>query len=323
MRVPVDTDAMMRLVNRHWEQQQQIVASSSARIATGTRLVSAVDDVAGVAIAERVRSQFEALHQAGRNAQEGINFVEIAQGSLTQTTTLVQRLRVLALQSANGTFDDSQRGLLQRTVVLTLDELDALVRRSQANGIGLLDGSRPSLSVQTGTGAGDVFDVALRAADRDALGLGPLSVATQEDSVSALDRLDEAIEILNAHRAEMAAAQNRLAHMVRTLGASGEAAEAAHARISDADIGVETARLLRAQISSQAGAAMMVQVRQAMETVLHLLLPPAGAPDAAASGSPPSAPASSPVPDAAASGSPLSAPASPPSSPKAEVSAES
>lgn len=275
MRIPVDTEALMRTVGRHWQQQQQIVASSSARIATGTRLASAVDDAAGVAIAERMRSQFEALYQAGRNAQDGVNFVEIAQDALTQTTDLVQRLRVFALQSANGAFDGGQRSFLQRATVLTLDELDAITRRANANGIGVLDGSRSNLRIQTGPHAGDGLDIGLRAANRESLGLGELSVATQQDAVSALDRLDEAIDVLNEHRAEMAAAQNRMMRLIETLGAQAEHAQATHARISDADIGQEMARRLRAEIASQAGAAMMVQVRQATETVMQLLLPSA------------------------------------------------
>lgn len=273
MRIPNDTEALMRTVTRHWQQQQQIVASSSARIATGTRLVSAVDDAAGVAITERVRSQFESLYQAGRNAQDGINFVEIAQGSLSQMTDLVQRMRVFALQSANGTYDDGQRGFLQRATVLALDELDAINRRAHANDIGMLDGSRSSLRIQTGAHGGDGLDIPLRAADSGAIGLTDLSVATQEDAVSALDRLDEALEVLFEHRAELAAAQNRMARTIETLGVSAENTQASHARISDADIGHEAVRMLRAQIASQAGAAMMVQVRQATETVMQLLLP--------------------------------------------------
>ena len=285
MRIPNDTEALMRTVTRHWQQQQQIVASSSARIATGTRLVSAVDDAAGVAIAERVRSQFESLYQAGRNAQNGINFVEIAQGSLSQMTDLVQRMRVFALQSANGAYDDGQRGFLQRATVLTLDELDALSRRSHANDVNMLDGSRSNLRIQNGANAGDGFDIALRAADSDSIGLGDLSVATQDDAVSALDRLDEALEVLFEHRAELAAAQNRMASAIKTLGVSAENTQATHARISDADIGHETVRMLRAEIASQAGAAMMVQVRQATETVMQLLLPepPPLTPDASGS----------------------------------------
>lgn len=290
MRIPNDTEALMRTVTRHWQQQQQIVASSSARIATGTRLVSAVDDAAGVAIAERVRSQFEALYQAGRNAQDGINFVEIAQSSLGQMTDLVQRMRVFALQSANGVYDDGQRGYLQRATVLTLDELDALSRRSHANGINMLDGSRSNLRIQNGANGGDGFDIALKTVDSDAIGLGDLSVATQEDAVSALDRLDEALEVLFEHRAELAAAQNRMARMIETLGVSAVNTQASHARISDADLGHETVRMLRAEIASQAGAAMMVQVRQATETVMQLLLPdpPKLTPEAGAGGSSPS-----------------------------------
>lgn len=273
MRIPIDTDSALRTIQRHWEHQQQVVASSSARIATGSRLVGAVDDAAGVAIAERVRAQFEGLRQAARNTQEGVNFVQIAEGTLSQTTDLVQRMRVIALQSANGTYTDDQRTMLQRAVVLTLDELDAMVRRSHVNDINLLDGSRPSLRVQAGPTATDTLDLTLGSNDSAALGVGELSVATQADSVSALDRLDEAIDVLNEHRAEMASARARMERTITSLGASQDLARATHARINDTDLGAETVRMLRAQIASDSGAAMMVQVRQATQLVLNLLLP--------------------------------------------------
>lgn len=275
MRIPVDTDYAMRTVQRHWEHQQQVIASSSARIATGSRLVGAVDDAAGVAIAERVRSQFEAMRQLSRNAQDGINFVQIAEGTLTGSTDLVQRMRVMALQSANGTYTDDQRSHLQRSVVLTLDELDALAHRSSANGVGLLDGSRSALSITTSPDGRGPLQVALPTADSDGIGLAGLSIATQEDATSALDVLDEALEVLYEHRAEMAAARSRMERMIDTLGAAQEQATASHARINDADLGQETVRMLRAQIASDAGAAMMVQVRQATQLVLNLLLPQA------------------------------------------------
>lgn len=273
MRIPIDTDSVMRTIQRHWEHQQQVVASSSARIATGSRLVGAVDDAAGVAIAERVRAQFEGLRQAARNTQEGVNFVQIAEGTLSQTTDLVQRMRVIAVQSANGTYTDDQRTLLQRAVVLTLDELDAMVRRSHANDINLVDGSRSSLRVQAGPAATDALELALGSNDSAALGLTELSVATQADSVSALDRLDEAIDVLNEHRAEMASARARMERMITSLGATEDATRATQARINDADLGAETVRMLRAQIASDAGAAMMVHGRQATQLVLNLLLP--------------------------------------------------
>lgn len=273
MRIPVDSDAAMRTIHRHWEHQQQIVASSSARIATGSRLVSAVDDAAGLAIAERVRSQFEGLRQAGRNAQQGINFVQIADSTLQTTTDLVQRMRVMAVQSANGTYTDTQRSAMQRSVVLTLDELDAIARRSRINDIAVLDGSTPRLRIQVGPNSADVIEVPLRAADHEAVGLEELSVETQEKAVSALDRLDEALEALYAHRAEMAAAQQRMERAIKSLGVTEINSREAHSRIADADLPAETVRMLRAQIASDAGAAMMVQVRQATQLAVDLLLP--------------------------------------------------
>lgn len=108
----------------------------------------------GVAIAQKVRAQFESMRQVARNAQEGVNSVRIAEVTLTQGTDLVQRMRVMALQSANGTFTDEQRGYLQRAVVLTLDELDALAHRSGSGDVNLLDGSRTMLRVHAGPGAG-------------------------------------------------------------------------------------------------------------------------------------------------------------------------
>lgn len=294
MRIPVDTDILARTAARSWEASQASAATAARRLATGERVSSAIDDAAGLAIAERLRAQYEGLYQASRNAQEGVNFLQIAEGALSHTGDLLQRIRVLALQSANGTFEDRQRSLLQKVVDRTLDEIDAVAHGARYNGAALLDGSRTQWTLQVGADAGDTFTVRLDAATADALGLdgtmderavtemrfaqaaldlGPLSIETREKAVTAIEILDRALAYVLAERAEHGASVNRLDFMIRTLGVTAENIDAAHSRIIDADIPAETARLLRSQIAGEASATMMAQAQRAQALVLELLRP--------------------------------------------------
>lgn len=274
MRVPVDTDALMHSIQRHWSAQQQVAQSSRARLASGTRIVSAADDAAGLAIAERMRSVASGRYQASRNAQEGVNLVQIADGAMSQMSELLQRMRVFAVQSANGTYSGPQRSALQKALEHSLAAFDTVVANTTYNGKSVLDGSRASVSVQVGPDGGQSLQIDLAHADRAGIGLsGSLSIAEQPDAESALDLLDDAIDELMAQRAQMAAAQQRLEGMVRTLGASADLTQESAARVSDADIGAESARMLRAQLYADVGVALISQVQQVQLSVLDLLAP--------------------------------------------------
>lgn len=294
MRIPVDVDALARSAARAWETAASDATVATRRLATGTRVMSAVDDAAGLAIAERMRAQFEGLFQASRNAQEGVNFLAVAEGALSRTGDMLHRIRVLAVQSANGTYNDAQRAVLQGVVDRTLDEIDAVAHGTRYNGAALLDGTRTQWTLHVGADTGDTFTVTLGAATADALGLdgtlderaaaearfaraaldlGPLSIATQHQAVNALDIVDRALAYLLTERAEHGASLERLEAMIDSLGASAQAVDGARARITDADVPAETARLLRARIAGESSAAVMAQAQRAQALVLELLRP--------------------------------------------------
>lgn len=327
MRIAIGSDVLMQTAARHSTQAHERIAVSVRHVASGKRVASAIDDAAGLAVAQRLRAQYESLFQASRNAQEGLNFLDIADGALTRTTDVLQRLRIIALQSATDTYTDTQRLHLQRAVDLSLDEIDAVAARTTYGGHTLLDGSRTAWHLQVGADAGQTLTIEVRAADRVALGLapardaadaetpadgadgadgvdadsarapttpalptdtavapaqaafaaaaggGPLSVRTRDAAVTALDLLDKALAYVLVERAEFGAASNRLEFMIRTLGVSADAARAAEARITDADLPAEVATMVRAQIAAEVTAHMMARAQHAQALVLELLRP--------------------------------------------------
>lgn len=307
MRVPIDVDALQRVVQRNWTQQASAISTSSARLATGLRIVSAVDDAAGLAISQRDRSVSEGAHQAHRNIQDGIALTRIGEGALSEMTAMMQRMRVLALQSANGTFSDSQRTGMQAAVTMTLDEMDAIVRRTEANRLRVFGGD--PLSIQVGPQSGQTLSVARPDVGATALGLngseghGGIDIGTQEGAKSAIQMLDEALEALFEHRAEIAAAENRMASAARALAVQEANARAAASRREDADIAAEASTLAKATMLAEVGSAMMTQVQQVQRSVLELLRPLTEAksePESGdqVSGGPPVAPAGASVSNA-------------------------
>lgn len=274
MRVPIDIDALQRVVQRNWAHQVQQISTSSARLATGSRIVSAVDDASGLAISQRDRSVSEGAHQAHRNIQDGIALTRIGDGALSEMTAMLQRLRVLSLQSANGTFGDAQRAGMQSAVVMTLDEMDAIVSRTEANRVRVLGGDR--FSVQVGPQAGHTLSFALPDASTARLGLtgdAGIDISTQEGAKSALQMLDEALEALFEERAEIAAAENRMAAAARALAVQEANMRAAASRREDVDVAQEAGALAKATMLAEVGTMMMAQVQQVQRSVLELLRP--------------------------------------------------
>lgn len=274
MRVPIDVDALQRVVQRNWTHQVQQISTSSAKLSTGLRIASAVDDASGLALSQRDRSVSEGAHQAHRNIQDGIALTRIGDGALSEMTAMLQRMRVLSLQSANGTFGDTQRAGMQAAVLMTLDEMDAIVQRTEANRVRVFGGD--PLSFQVGSQAGHTLEMKRPDVGTSALGLtgeAGIDISTQEGAKSALQMLDEALEQLFAERAEIAAAENRMAAAARALAVQEANSRAAASRREDVDVAQEASTLAQATMLAQVGSAMMAQVQQVQRSVLELLRP--------------------------------------------------
>lgn len=277
MSVSLDLDALMSTVHRHWAGHVDVATRSSARLSTNSANLSARDDAAGVAISTRHRSVAGGLGQAGRNVQDAMSAARLGQGALSTMTEMMQRMRVLAVQSANGTYTDEQRGHMQAAVVMTLDEMDRLVEQTQAAGVSMLGAG--SMTVQAGAGAGDGVAFALADARRANLGIadgenGPgVNVGTQEGARSALQLLDEALQQLFEEQARTAAIESRMAAAARALAVQEANLEAMVARKQTVDVPSEAAKLARAQMFTETSVRVMQQVMEVQRSVLDLVRP--------------------------------------------------
>ncbi len=255
---------------------------SLERLASGLRINRASDDAAGLAIAEGFRSVAAAARVAQRNAQDGINLVQTAEGALSETVNMLQRMRELAVQSANGTNSVQNRLDLQLEFDQLLDQIDDIASNTEFNGVTMLDGSVATITLQVGARAGQTIDITLTSA-ADTVGLGvdglltsgisdPLDEATgQANASAALAVLDAALITVNGMRSTLGAAQNRLEFTISVLAIQEENSKSSESFIRDADIALETIAFTRNQILVSAGTSVLAQANIVPQTALQLL----------------------------------------------------
>lgn len=255
---------------------------SLERLASGLRINRASDDAAGLAIAEGFRSVAAAARVSQRNAQDGINLVQTAEGALSETVNMLQRMRELAVQSANGTNSVQNRLDLQLEFDQLLDQIDDIASNTEFNGVTMLDGSIATITLQVGARAGQTIDITLTSA-ADTLGLGvdglltsgisdPLDEATgQANASAALAVLDAALITVNGMRSTLGAAQNRLEFTISVLAIQEENSKSSESFIRDADIALETIAFTRNQILVSAGTSVLAQANIVPQTALQLL----------------------------------------------------
>lgn len=240
--------------------------TSLQRLSSGLRINSAKDDAAGLAISERMTTQIRGLNQAARNASDGISLAQTAEGALAEVTNNLQRIRELAVQSANATNSVSDRAALDAEVQTLIAEIDRVAADTTFNDVQLLNAAA-TLSFQIGANAGETVDVTT--VDVSAVITG--DVTTAANASTMLGAVDTALTTVNTARADLGAAQNRFESIVRSVQTTAENLSASRSRIVDADFAAETANLTRAQILQQAGTAMLAQANAAPQNVLALL----------------------------------------------------
>jgi flagellin len=253
----------------------KMLGTAMERLSTGKRLNSAKDDAAGMAIATSMTAQVRGMAQAIRNSNDGIALAQTAEGSLSEVTNMLQRIRELAVQSSSGTYQDAtDRAYMQTEVDQLTAQIDQVITNTKFNGVTLFDGSTASVSVQTGANAADT--VALTMADLTTLAAsggaaGSYNVATAATASTALATLDTEMDSISSARASLGAGQNRLESVVNNLTSNTTNLSDARSRIEDADYSAETTALAKAQILSQASTAMIAQANQSQQNVLSLL----------------------------------------------------
>ncbi len=263
------------------------MAKSLEKLSSGFRINRAADDAAGLAISEGLRSQVGGLKVAVRNAQDGISVVQTAEGALTETHSILQRMRDLAVQAANaGSNDTNSTGDMQKEADALASELDRIASKTTFNNVNLLDGSYGDVSgnsgvFQVGYASGDTITVAINNGTAGAGGgFSSADLAVQGaaagqaidlTSATAITSIDTAIQTVSTARAGLGATQNRFEHVVNSVNVAVENLSASESRIRDTDMAAEMTNYTRTQILSQAGTAMLAQANQAPQGVLRLL----------------------------------------------------
>ena len=282
----INTNMMSLNSQRALNKSQLSMQTSLERLSSGLRINRARDDAAGLAITERITSQVRGLEQAVRNANDGISLVQTAEGAMEEVVNALQRMRELAIQAKNGTYNASDRSSLNDEYQALRAEVVRIARTAEFNNVSLL-GQSTTLSLQVGweNGANNVItlDVSpimsasfaaggvLSATGASAGSTNRTSILTVAGASIAIARMDSAISTITEARADFGAVQNRLESAVRNMENVIENQSAARSRIQDADFARETANLTRTQILQQAGTAMLAQANQLPQNVLSLL----------------------------------------------------
>ncbi len=282
----INTNLVSLNAQRNLSTSQSQLATSMQRLSSGLRVNSAKDDAAGLAIAERMYTQVRGMNVAMRNANDGISMAQVGEGALGKIGDLFQRMRELAVQSANGTNTVDDRTSLNQEFVQLAQEATRTLGGTQFNGQDILATTDNSIFQIGANNSTDVDQITVTAfdwttnADITAVlgssiitgaGVPTVEITDITTSQGAISALDDAIDAVNSQRATFGAVQNRFENVVATLMVSTENQSAARSRIMDADYAAETANLSRAQILQQAGNAMVAQANQLPQQVLSLL----------------------------------------------------
>ncbi len=270
----INTNLVSLNAQRNLSMSQGSLATSMQRLSSGLRVNSAKDDAAGLAIADRMQTQVRGMNVAIRNANDGISMAQTAEGAIGKVGDMLQRMRELAVQSANATNSSADRLNLQEEYTALSAEVTRTVDTTRFNGNTILKTAGPQV-YQVGADAGDIVTVDttdLSVAPGMTTALAAVVTGTDGDAARlALVEIDLALNSINGERAKFGATQNRFEAVIETLRVSSENQSAARGRIMDADYAMETANMSRAQILQQAGTAMVAQANQLPQQVLQLL----------------------------------------------------
>jgi flagellin len=243
---------------------------SLERLSSGLRINRARDDAAGLAIAEGFRSVVRGAIVAGRNTQDGINLVQTAEGALAETTSILQRIRELALQSANGTQTTTNQLSIDNEVQQLLAQIDDIAFDTEFNGLNVLSIGNV-VTLQSGFQQGQTLVVSVGNSSAKGLSVDKVNVSITSTAVKAISQVDIALQSVNSLRATLGAQQNRLEFTIRTLAIQEENSAASESAIRDADIARETTQFTRNQILLSAGTSVLAQANIIPQTALQLL----------------------------------------------------
>ena len=253
------------------------------KLSSGQRINKAGDDASGLAVSEKMRSQIRGLNQANRNIQNGVSFIQATEGYLQETTDILQRIRELAVQSANGIYSDEDRMQIQVEVSQLVAEVDRIASQAQFNGMNMLTGSFGQnsdriMQFQIGANVDQNERVYIGTMTAQSLGLKGaqgaeegIGIATPDTANMAIATVDEALKNVSKQRADLGAYQNRFEMAANGINVAAENLQAAESRIRDTDMASEMVEYTKNQILTQSGTAMLAQANSQSQNVLALL----------------------------------------------------
>jgi flagellin len=252
----------------------QMLSDSMQRLSTGKRINSAKDDAAGLAISNSMDAQIQGMQQGVRNANDGISMAQTGEGSLTEVTNMLQRVRELAVQSSSGTYEASDRTNMQSEVSSLQSQISSVLTNTNFNGNKLFSttaGSNLSLTIQAGANSTDTVTLNSTAIDGTNISATALDVSTVANAQTTMANVDKALADVNATNASLGAGESQLQSAVNNLTSVSTNLSDAKSRIMDTDYSTETMAMAKAQILSQASTAMIAQANQSQQNVLSLL----------------------------------------------------
>ena len=246
-------------------------AKSSEKLSSGYKINRAADDAAGLSISEKMRSQIRGLDKASSNAQDGVSAIQVAEGALNETHSILQRMNELATQAANDTNTTIDRNAIGAEMDALTSEIDRIRSTTQFNTQNLLDGSFSGKNLQIGALSGQNISISVSNMESSAIGVNGLSVSSFASAGSAMTKIQSAIDIVSTQRSALGALQNRLEHTIANLDNVSENTSSAESRIRDTDMAKEMVQYSKNNILSQAGQSMLAQANQSNQGVLSLL----------------------------------------------------
>ena len=258
--------------NRQMGTVSSALQKSTEKLSSGYKINRAGDDAAGLSISEKMRSQIRGLNKASSNAEDGISLIQVAEGALNETHSILQRMNELATQAANDTNTSTDRKAIQQELTQLTSELDRIYSTTQFNTMNLLDGSFSKKSLQVGSLSGQVIAISIGKMDAKSLGISAsVKVSTNAVAGKSMTIIQKAIDTVSTERSKLGALQNRLEHTINNLDTTSENTSAAESRIRDTDMASEMVEYSKNNILAQAGQSMLAQANQSTQGVLSLL----------------------------------------------------
>jgi len=257
--------------NRQMSSVSSALQKSTEKLSSGYKINRAGDDAAGLSISEKMRSQIRGLNKASDNAQDGISLIQVAEGALNETHSILQRMNELATQAANDTNTSTDRTAIQAEINQLTSEIDRIQSTTQFNTMNLLDGSFSGKNLQVGSLSGQKIELKISNMNSSSLGVASLKVSSFQKAGNAMSAIQAAIDKVSTQRSTLGAVQNRLEHTINNLDTTSENTQSAESRIRDTDMASEMVEYSKNNILSQAGQSMLAQANQSTQGVLSLL----------------------------------------------------